>query len=127
MSEHPVNLAARFLLEIAAVSALAFWGWAWGGWYRWPLAIGLAVIAMAVWAIFRTPGDGTSGPGLVATPGPGRLALELALFALAVAALLTAQANERAVWFALVLGVVAVVHYTLSWDRVRWLLTGRRD
>lgn len=126
MSQHPVNLAVRFLLEIAAVSALAFWGWAWGGWYRWPLAIAIAVAAMAVWSMFRTPGDGVSGPGLVATPGPVRLILELGLFALAVAALLTAHANERAAWFALILGIATVVHYALSWDRIVWLLTGRR-
>lgn len=126
MSQHPVNLAVRFLLEIAAVSALAFWGWGWGGWYRWPLAIAIAVAAMAVWSMFRTPGDGVSGPGLVATPGPVRLILELGLFALAVAALLTAHANERAAWFALILGIATVVHYALSWDRIVWLLTGRR-
>jgi hypothetical protein len=76
---------------------------------------------MAVWAIFRTPGDG-GGQGLVATPGPARLALELAFFGLAVLALLTAHANERADWFALALGTGVVVHYALSWDRVLWLL-----
>lgn len=123
MSEHPVNLGFRFILEIAAVSALAFWGWAWGGWYRWPLAIAIAVTAMAVWAIFRTPGDGTSGAGLVATAGPLRLALELALFSLAVVALLTAHANDRATWFAVILAAAVLVHYVLSWDRIRWLLS----
>lgn len=127
MANHPLNLAFRFILEIMGLAALAFWGWAWGGFWRWPLAIGITVVAMAVWAIFRTPGETTGGQGFVDTPGPLRLAIELAFFGLAVAALLTAHANERADPFALVLGFAVIIHYALSWDRVRWLLGGRRE
>ncbi len=123
MANHPANLALRFLLEVVAVSALAFWGWAWGGWYRWPLAIGIAAAAMAIWAIFRTPGDASSGgQGIVPTPGPIRLVIELGLFGLAVAALLTAHANSRATTMALILAVLVIVHYALSWDRIFWLV-----
>ncbi len=122
VANHPINLAFRFLLELVALSALAFWGWAWGGWLRWPLAAGCALAAMTVWAIFRTPGDESSGKGYVATPGALRLGLELAFFGLAVLALLTVHANERAIWLGLALGVGVVIHYALSWDRVLWLL-----
>jgi len=122
VSNHPANLGFRFLLEVLAISAFAFWGWAWGGWTRWPLAAGCALAGMAVWGIFRTPGDASSGSGYVATPGPVRLALELGIFALAVLALLNADANDRARWLALALAAGVVVHYALSWDRVRWLL-----
>lgn len=124
MAYHPVNLGFRFLLEVVGLSAFAFWGWAWGGWIRWPLAIGAVLGAMAVWGVFRTPGDESSGSGVVATPGPVRLALELGFFALAVLALFTAYANDRADWLALALAVAVVIHYALSWDRVRWLLSG---
>jgi hypothetical protein len=127
VADHPLNLAFRFALEILGLAALAFWGWAWGGFWRWPLAIGIAVAAMAVWGVFRTPGESVGGEGVVATPGPVRLAVELAFFGLAVAALLTAHANERAGPFAFVLGVAVVIHYALSWDRVLWLLSGRRE
>lgn len=123
MAYHPINLAVRFLLEIAAIGALAFWGWAWGGWLRWPLAVGIAVAAMAVWATFRTPGERHGGDGYVATPGPVRLAIELAFFTLAVLALLNAHANERATWFALILAAAVIIHFALSWDRIRWLLS----
>jgi hypothetical protein len=123
VSNHPVNLGFRFLLEVVGISAFAFWGWAWGGWERWPIAVGCVLAAIAIWGIFRTPDDDSSGPGLVATPGPARLALELAFFALAVLALYTAHANDRAEWLALLLAAGVVLHYALSWDRVRWLLT----
>ncbi|MEZ4522609.1 MAG: YrdB family protein [Thermomicrobiales bacterium] len=125
MANSPVNLGFRFLLEVIAISALAFWGWAWGGWVRWPLGIGIALAAMAVWAIFRTPGDGTSGPGLVAIPGPVRLLLELAMFGLAVLALFNAHASPRAETVGTILGIAVVIHYALSWDRIIWLLKTR--
>jgi Protein of unknown function (DUF2568) len=122
VANHPLNLGFRFLLEVLAVSALAFWGWAWGGWIRWPLAAGCALAAMALWATFRTPDDHSSGKGLIATPGPVRLVLELGMFGLAILALFNAHANNRAEWFGIGLGIAVVIHYVLSWDRVRWLL-----
>jgi hypothetical protein len=122
VSNHPVNLGFRFLLELLALSAFAFWGWAWGGWVRWPLAAGCVLAAMAVWGVFRTPGDGSSGKGYVATPGTVRLALELSFFALAVLALFNAHANERARWLGIALAAGVIAHYALSWDRIRWLL-----
>ena len=122
MAYHPVNLGFRFLLEVLALSALAFWGWAWGGWIKWPLAVGIVLGAMAIWGIFRTPEDRASGPGVIPTPGPLRLAIELGFFGLAVLALFTAYANDRADQLAVVLAVAVVIHYALSWDRVRWLV-----
>lgn len=122
MSQHPINLAFRFLLEVLAVSAFAFWGWAWSGWVRWPLAVGCALAAMVVWGVFRTPDDHSSGEGYIATPGPLRLALELGLFTLAVLALFNAHANDRADTLAIGLAAAVVIHYALSWDRVLWLL-----
>ena len=122
MSNHPINLGFRFLLEVIAISAFAFWGWAWGGTLRWAYAIGCLLVAAAVWGVFRTPGDPSSGRGLISTPGPVRLLLELSFFALAILALFNAHANSRAEVVAIVLAVGVVIHYALSWDRVRWLL-----
>lgn len=126
MAGHPLNLALRFVLEIAALAALAFWGWAWGSPWRWPLAILLPLVAMAVWGVFRVPGDsgGSQNEPPVAVPGILPLAIELVLFGSAVAALLTAQANSRATVFAVVLAIVVIVHYVISWNRIVWLLRG---
>ena len=120
---HPLNLIFRFVLEILAVSVLAFWGWAWGGSLRWVFAIGVAATAMVVWAVFRAPGDKSSGEGLVTVPGPVRLGIELTIFGLAILALFNAHANSRADVLGLLLGIAVVIHYALSWDRIRWLLT----
>lgn len=123
MANHPVNLGFRFVLEILALSAFAFWGWAWGGWIRWPLAAALAIGAMAIWDSFRTPGDQPGGQRVVPTPGKLRLAIELAFFGLAVLALLTADANVRAGQLGVAFGIAVIIHYALSWDRVGWLLS----
>ena len=46
MSENPVNLALRFLLELAALAALGQWGWvAHDGAARWVWTVGLVVVA----------------------------------------------------------------------------------
>lgn len=123
MSNHPLNLALRFLLEVLAISALAFWGWSQGGFWRWPLAIGLPVIAMAIWGLTQVPeGPGHEG-GAIPVPGPVRLLIEFALFGLAILALLTAHANDRAQILAAVLAAGVVVNYALSWDRIHRLVS----
>jgi hypothetical protein len=120
VGSHPLNLALRFLLEIAALVTIGFWGWSKGeGALRFVLAAGLPVIAAVLWGTFRVPGDASaSGQALVAVPGLLRLLLELAIFAFATWALYDAGA-VRLAW---ILGVVVVAHYVLSYDRVRWLL-----
>lgn len=126
LSNHPLNLALRFVLEVLAISALAFWGWSQGGFWRWPLAIGLPVIAMVIWALTQVPeGPGREG-GAIPVPGPVRLLIELALFGLAILALLTAHANDRAQLFAAILAAGVAINYALSWDRIHRLLTGER-
>ena len=117
MSSHPINLALRFLLEIAAWGALGVWGWHKGdNWLRFVLAIGIPLIFMAVWGIFRIPNDPGKAP--VAIPGMLRLAFELAMFAFAVWALYDAQLPT----YAWILGVAVAVHYISSYDRILWML-----
>lgn len=122
MGQNPLNLAFRFLLEIVALLALAFWGWTQHtGLLRVLLAAGLPVLAAVLWATFRVPGDSSaSGGAPVAVPGWLRLLLELALFVGAVWALHDAGATTAA----LVLGLAVLLHYALSYDRVLWLLRG---
>jgi hypothetical protein len=65
---HPVNLALRFLLELAALAALAVWG-------------------------LRTGPGPMAAVALAVLPPPARLGIELGLFALAVLALRQAGAS----------------------------------
>lgn len=111
------NEVLRFLLELAALAAMAFWGWtAFDGIAQWLAAIGVPLAAAAAWGIFRVPGD--PGPAPVAVPGVIRLALEIAFFTVAALLLFAAGAELAA---AILAGLVAF-HYTVGRRRITWLL-----
>lgn len=120
MGSHPVNLAVRFLLEIAALVAIGYWGWSQhDGILRYLLAIGGPILAAVLWGTFAVPDDPSrSGKAPVPVPGILRLALELAIFAFATWALYDAGSSL----LALILAVIVVGHYALSYDRIAWLL-----
>ncbi len=120
MGSHPLNLVLRFLLEIAALVAIGYWGFSQQtGLLRFLLGIGLPVIAAAIWATFAVPDDPSrSGRAPVPVPGVLRLVLELALFVSAVWALVDAGSPT----LALIMASITVVHYALSYDRVAWLI-----
>ena len=72
MSAHPVNLALRFLLEIAALLALGHWGrQRFDGGLRYLLAVGIPLLAAVLWGTFRVNDD----PGPAPVPVPGYLRL----------------------------------------------------
>lgn len=126
VSMHPLNLGLRFVLEVAALAAFAWWGWAWGNPWRWPLAIGLPVLAAIIWGLFRTPGDGSANQKApVPVHGIIRLSLEMTFFGLAIVALFTAHGNSRAELAGVILTLTVILHYVLSWDRVLWLMLTR--
>jgi hypothetical protein len=117
LSAHPVNLVLRFLLELAALLAMGVWGWRQGtGGLRFILALGVPLLAAAIWGTFRVPDDPGKAP--VAVPGIVRLALELAYFGFATWALFDMGAET---WGWILAGVTAA-HYVVSYDRVAWLL-----
>lgn len=120
LGSHPLNLALRFLLEMTALAATAYWGWILhDGAGRWLWAIGLPWLLAIVWGTFAVPGDPSrSGAAPVPVPGALRLGLELAIFGLGAWAL---GAAGRPGW-GIVLAVVVVAHYFVSADRIRWLL-----
>jgi hypothetical protein len=88
------NLALKFLLELGALAAFAYWGIATGAG---AMAIVRATVApavvVAVWSVFAAP---TSSRRL---PLAARMPLELAVFGLAVAALAVAGSDTAAVVF----------------------------
>ena len=120
MGAHPLNLAIRFLLELAGLAALAHWGWSQHeGWLRFVLAIGLPLLAAALWATFAVPDDPSrSGKAPVPVPGIVRLVLELAFFAAATWAIYDAGNATLSI----ILATAVAIHYAVSYDRIIWLL-----
>lgn len=117
MSQHPIVLAIRFLLEIALLVAIAIWGWEkHAGAWRYILVIALPVVAAVIWGVFRVPNDPKEAP--VAVPGPVRLLIECCLFAGAVWALY----QSGYAGYGRLLAIVTIVHYAISYDRITWLL-----
>ncbi|HEX7173015.1 MAG TPA: DUF2568 domain-containing protein [Candidatus Limnocylindria bacterium] len=119
MSQNLIVLGLHFLLELAALASLAYWGWTTqSGIWRIAWSAGLVVVAAGAWAVFRAAGDGPDP--VVAIPGALRLVLELAILGGAAAAL--AAANRPTL--ALIFAALIVVDYVASYDRVVRLLTG---
>ena len=105
------NLALRFLLELCALAALGYWGWHAGASRaaRLGLAVGAALAAAVVWAVFVSPGRP------VDPPAPFRFALELAVFGAAAAGLLAAGRPRLAA--ALVLAYAANRALMAAWGQ----------
>jgi hypothetical protein len=119
MGSHPLNLALRFLPELAVLVTIGYWGFSrHAGIWRFVLGIGVPVVAAAVWATFAVPDDPSrSRRAPVPIHGVLRLLLELCLFGFAVWALYDAG---RPI-LALIMASITIIHYALSYDRVLWL------
>ena len=120
MGSHPVNLALRFILEIAGLVALGWWGWNQGeGILRFVLAFGIPILAAVLWGTFAVPDDPSrSGKAQVQVPGIVRLLLELAFFVSATWSLFALGAATLG-W---IYGIAVLVHYLASYDRILWLV-----
>ncbi|MFN4286464.1 MAG: YrdB family protein [Lacibacter sp.] len=118
MSQHPLNLALRFLLELAAMGAYAAGSYrlAGNGW-KMAAAILVPLLVAFLWGTFRV--DGEPGKAPVPVPGWLRLMLEAILFAGAVWVLNRSGFRNAAFVFSFLL----IVHYLLSWDRIIQLLS----
>lgn len=114
------NLALRFILELAALGALGWWGWAQtDSWWRIVIAVIAVVFAAVLWGTFAVPDDPSrGGSGLVQVPGVARLMLELGIFAVAAYALRSVGQPTLALAFTL----IVLIHYAWSYERVAWLL-----
>ena len=121
MAYHPLNLALRFLLELAALAAMASHGWQLTD--NRPLrilaAVAVPLVAASLWGVFAVPEDPSrSGAAPIPVPGVIRLPLELAFFGFAGWSLYASGAQT----LGLILGAAVLVHYALSYDRIKWLL-----
>jgi hypothetical protein len=76
-------------------------------------------LGAVLWGVFAVPGDRSrSGDAPVPVPGILRLLLELLLFGFAAWCLYDAGL----VLLANIFGIVVLVHYIISYDRIIWLL-----
>jgi len=101
-----VNDVVRFLLELAALAATSYWGFATAsGFTQWILGLGAPAAVIVVWALFVSPKRRFD------LPHPARFAIELGVFAAAVLALLDAGRPALAV----VLAVLEFVSGTLNY------------
>jgi hypothetical protein len=121
MGSHPINLAIRFILELSALVSVGVWGWRQNdGWLRFVLAIGIPVILAAIWGTFAVPEDPSrSGGAPIVTSGIVRLIIELAFFGIAVWALY----DIGFIKISIALGIIVILHYIFSYDRIIWLLS----
>ena len=119
MSQNPLNLTVRFLLEILALIALGAWAMAqFAGVLGFALMILIPLLAATAWGVFNVKGDPSrSGKAPVPVPGIVRLLLELAFFGSGCWALFSI--NPSYGWS---FGAVTPVHYLLSYVRIIWLL-----
>ena len=119
MSQNPINLAVRFLLELVGLYAFGLWGWTQhAGILRYLLVIGLPVLAATLWGTFRVPADASAnGKAPVPVAGWLRFLLEVVFFTSAAWCLFDAGAVHAGYIFS----GIALIHYLISYDRILWL------
>lgn len=117
---NPVNLALRFLLELTALGAVAWWASSLtDAWWRWLAAIAAVLLVALAWGVFAVPNDPSrGGQGIVKVPGIARLALELLVFAAGAYAFKAVGRPNLAIAFT----ALVAAHYAWSYERVAWLL-----
>lgn len=113
------NLALRFGLELGALAGLAAAAWELTtGPARWIAAVLTPLVAAAVWGVFNVLDDPSrSGAAPVEVDGRVRLLIELVILGVGSAGFLVAGRPLLSV----VLLILIVVHYLVSWKRLRWL------
>jgi hypothetical protein len=106
------SLALKFAIELTAFAAFAYWGANTGhGATSVALAIAAPSLAIVLWGLFAAPRSTRR------LPRTARIPFELAVFALAVVALLAAGASRAAVVLALVVALsTALLSHFDQWE-----------
>ena len=119
MGSNRINLLFRFLLELAALGAMGFWGWQKGeGIFGIILALTIPIFVATIWGVFAVPNDPSrSGKAPVPISGVLRLIIELLIFAVSIWMVFNLGYSLLGRLF----GVAVVTHYLLSMDRIVWL------
>ncbi|MEZ4923665.1 MAG: YrdB family protein [Crocinitomicaceae bacterium] len=121
MGSNPINLALRFILEISSLVIIGIWSYKLSddfSRYIWMILI--PVFWATIWGVFNVPNDPSrSGKAPIVVPGYVRLIIEFLFFTFATIAIY-ASIDKM---FALIFSSVTAVHYLISYDRIRWLLS----
>lgn len=119
MNHNSPNLILRFLLEVVALLSLGMWGRSLAqGTLGIFLMILIPVLAAVLWGTFNVKGDPSrSGKAPVPVLGWVRLTLELVFFGGSAWAL-----SRSYVTAGFGFGVVVILHYLFSLERIKWLL-----
>ena len=113
-----LNLGLRFLLELAALFIVGYWGWHQDiGAFRFILAVIGPLLFAAVWYTFNVKDD-PSRSGKAPVPGVVRLIIEVILFTLASIAAYGSMSELAGTIFA----SAVLVHYVASYKRISWML-----
>jgi hypothetical protein len=100
------NLALRFLLELAALAAVGYWGWKTGGGaLGWVLAVAAVAAVITVWALLVSPKH------TIETSKPVSFAIELAVWVAAGAALYATDHDALALAFLAVSVISGLLNY----------------
>jgi hypothetical protein len=100
------NLGIRFLLELSALAATSYWGFATAsGVTQWVLGLGAPIVVAVVWGLFVSP------KAKVELRRPIRFAIELLVFAAAALALVAAGQTVLGIVFAAVAVVSGTANY----------------
>lgn len=119
MAYNPVNLALRFLLEMAALFFTGRYFYLEGNTV---FTVITPLAMMTLWAVFAVPGDRSrSGKTVISIDGRLRLFMETLFFALPVI-LLWKQDDHL---LSMIFGLLIIIHYIFSLDRIQWLLQQR--
>ena len=107
------NDVARFLVELATLAAVAYWGFhEHSSWVlKLVLGVGSPLVIAAIWGIWMAPQSRRRAPESL------RVLIELAIFGGATAALIASDATVLAIVFAVVAVVNAALDHALSRPR----------
>lgn len=121
MSNHPINLGVRFILEITALIIVGYWGFHfYNGFMGYLVGIGTPLLMGTIWGVFAVANDPSrSGKTVVNTPGFLRLCIELAYFGFSSYAFFSMEFRTLGFVFT----AVVLIHYIVSYDRIKWLLS----
>lgn len=106
-----VNDGVRFVLELCALAAIAYWGWRTENSTATKLLLGLGgvLLVAVVWGVFGSEGD-----AVVEVPTAVRIVIEVAVFAAATAALAAVGRMGLAIAFAVGATINEILNYTLD-------------
>ncbi len=112
----------RTIVDLAIFGSIGYsvHFWIEGEWIGWFGAVVALFSVAAIWIVCRVPGDvGLPVPLTIPISGRVRLLIEFVITGIAAYGLWTTASRAAGETLLTLVGI----HYAVTWDRVRWLLT----